>query len=59
VTGAADIPVGDPTAPLGRGHVEAHQQLVDYIVDLTEKVADLTERMQALEEFHEPDDPHS
>ena len=47
---ASDIPVGEPTAPLGRGHVEAHQQLVDYLVDLEEKVADLSERVAQIEE---------
>jgi hypothetical protein len=47
---AADtIPVGDPAAPLGRGHVDAHRQTVEYLVDLTERVAELEARLAALE----------
>ena len=46
------IPVGDPAEPLGIKHVDAHQQIVDYLVELSEQIEELTRRVVLLEEVH-------
>jgi hypothetical protein len=51
----ADIPTGTKGRPLGQGHVDAHEALVEHVAALEEAVAMLTARLDVLEEASRDD----